>query len=123
MGERMNFNILIGKQDEYENPNAEIEESILENYKKNFDYDLTIEHNSQDYTTLKYKDYDIVRLKYGDIAKWIKVFVQDKNKYMNDPRFEEQKNKKELFWKSTIYKIEDLDNYIDVIKERLEKIK
>ena len=119
----MNFNILIGKQKEYENPNAEIEESILENYAKNFDYDFTIEHNCQDYTTLKYKDYDIVRLKYGDVSKWIKLFVQDKKKYIDDPLFEAQTNKKELYWKSKINTIEDLDKYIDIINERLEKIK
>ena len=123
MGERMNFNILIGKQDEYENPNAEIEESILNNFKNNFDYDLTIEHNSQDYTTLANSTGDVVRLKYGTKSKWIKILIADRNKYIDDPRFEEQKNKKELFWKSTIHTIEDLDNYIDVINETLEKIK
>lgn len=117
------MNILIGRKDIYENPNAEIEESILENYAKNFDYEFAIEHNCKDYTTLKYKDYDIVRLKYGNQAKWIKLFVQDKKKYINDPLFEAQNNKNELYWKSTLNTIEDLDKYINIIKERLEKIK
>jgi hypothetical protein len=123
MGERMNINLLIGKKDEYDNPNAEIEENILKEYAKNFDVDFTIEHNCQDYTTLKYKEYDVVRLKYGQLSKWIKLFVQDKQKYMNDPLFETQQNKKELYWKSAINTIEDLDKYIEIIKERLEKIK
>ena len=64
----MDINLLIGKKDEYENPNAEIEENILKEYAKKFDYEFIIEHNCQDYTTLKYKDYDVIRLKYGQLS-------------------------------------------------------
>lgn len=119
----MEINILIGKQKEYENPNAEIEEGILKEYSKNFDIETTIAHNCKDYTTLKYKDYDIVRLKYGDLSKWIEVFVRDKKKYMDNPLFEAQKNKNQLYWKSKINTIEDLDKYIDIIKEHINNIK
>ena len=119
----MNFDLLIGKKQEYENPNAEIEESILIDYAKNFDYETTIEHNCKDYTTLKYNNYDIIRLKYGSISKWIQIFILDRKKYVDNPLFATQKNKNQIMWKSTINTIEDLDKYIEIIKDTLEKIK
>ena len=117
--------ILVGKQQEYENPNAEIEESILKEYAKNFEGEYTVEHKSSDYSTLVDADKsDIVRLKYGNKAKWIKIPIsKTRNKYMNDPLFIEQKNKHELFWKSPINSIEDLSKYIDIIKEEIENLK
>lgn len=44
------------------------------------DYDIV--KNSDDYTTLTYKEYDIVRIKYTDSAKWISICLckNDKKK-------------------------------------------
>lgn len=118
----MEFNLLIGKKQEYENPNAEIEGSILTEYAKNFDVETTIVHNCKDYTTLKYKDYDIARLKYGNISKWIQIFILDRKKYIDNLLFEAQKNKNQIMWKSIINTIEDLDKYTDILKETIEKL-
>lgn len=81
-----------------------------------------IEKNSDDYTTLKYKQYDLMRVKFTNNTKWIKILMVDKelkNKYNNDPLFESQKNKNELMWKSIINNIYD---YNDILKQVIEKI-
>lgn len=81
-----------------------------------------IEKNSDDYTTLKYKQYDLIRVKFTNNTKWIKILMVDKelkNKYNDDPLFESQKNKNELMWKSIINNIYD---YNDILKQVIEKI-
>ena len=119
----MNFNLLIGKQQEYTNPNAEIEESILNEFKKNFNDKLEIQHNCKDYTTLANETGDVVRLKYGQNSKWVKILIVNRDKYFDDPLFSEETKKNQIMWKSTINTIEDLDKYIEIIKDTLEKIK
>ena len=87
--------LLIGKKEERQNPNIITEESVLYDFAKIFDYDLKIVHNSSDYTTLKYKEYDIIRFKYGYSGykgKWVKIFIvpKVKKKYLDNPLFKEQ---------------------------------
>lgn len=82
-----------------------------------------IEKNSTDYTTLKYKQYDLLRIKYTNGAKWIKILMANKelkNEYMDNPLFEAQKNKNEIMWKSTI---DNIDDYIDIINKVIKNIK
>lgn len=82
-----------------------------------------IEKNSTDYTTLKYKQYDLLRIKYTNGAKWIKILMANKelkNEYMNNPLFEAQKNKNEIMWKSTI---DNIDDYIDILNKVIKNIK
>lgn len=132
MGEKMKIKIgnqlvelLIGKKEERQNPNIITEESVLYDFIKKFDYDLKVVHNSSDYTTIQYHDVDILRFKYGYSeykGKWVKVFIvpKYKKKYIDNPLFKEQENKNQLFWKSTIENIEELNNFIDIVKEDLE---
>lgn len=82
-----------------------------------------IEKNSTDYTTLKYKQYDLLRIKYTNGAKWIKILMANKelkNEYMDNPLFEAQKNKNEIMWKSTI---NNIDDYIDILNKVIKNIK
>lgn len=82
-----------------------------------------IEKNSTDYTTLKYKQYDLLRIKYTNGAKWIKILMANKelkNEYMDNPLFEVQKNKNEIMWKSTI---NNIDDYIDILNKVIKNIK
>ena len=82
-----------------------------------------IEKNSTDYTTLKYKQYDLLRIKYTNGAKWIKILMVNKeikNEYMDNPLFEAQKNKNEIMWKSTI---DNIDDYIDILNKVIKNIK
>lgn len=114
--------ILIGKKEERTNPNIAAEQEILEHYIKNFDYDLKIVHNSSDYSTVQYHGSDVLRLKYGETARWVDIFIvpKYKNKYINNPIFAAEKNKNRVFWKSTINNAADLVNYVDIINEDLK---
>lgn len=117
--------LLIGKKEEKQNPNIITEESVLYDFAKKFDSNLKVVHNSSDYTTLKYKEYDIIRFKYGYSGykgKWVKIFIvpKYKKKYIDDPLFKEQENKNQLYWKSSIEKIGELDKFIDIVKEDIK---
>ena len=113
---------LVGKQQEYDNPNAQTEENILVDFMKYFNVGLYVEHNSKDYTTLKYKDYDLLRLKFGSNARWVKVFIPTRDRYINDPLFEEHTKKNELYWKSSIVRVQDLQKFINILNEDIEFI-
>ena len=83
---------------------------------------FSIEKNSNDYTTLKYKLYDLVRVKIGTNNQWLSCFMVDKDikaKYINNPMFELQKNKNQLHWKSKLSNVED---YKEIIEKHIEFI-
>ena len=84
------------------------------------DYDIV--KNSDDYTTLTYKEYDIVRIKYTDSAKWISICLckNDKKNNIDNILFKTQKNKNQLFWKSYINN--DINVYYEFIKNRCNEI-
>lgn len=84
--------------------------------------DFSIEKNSNDYTTLKYKLYDLIRVKIGVNSQWISCFMADKElkkKYIDSPLFEMQKNKNQLHWKS---KLSNINDYIEIIKTHIDFI-
>ena len=116
------FEFLIGKKQEYVNPNDEGEEEILKRFIKNFNCDLKILHNSSNYSTVQYHDFDLMRLKYGDKAKWVEICIPSeiKKKYIDNPLFDAEKNKNRVFWKANINKVEDLNNFIDIIYENIQ---
>lgn len=100
------------------------ENEILEKIAKDIKIDnYVIINNSTDYTTLKYKDYDLVRLKYTESSKWISLFLtkEDKNNNINNILFDAQKNKNQLFWKSNINS--DIDIYYSFIKNKYNELK
>lgn len=102
-----------------ENPNKEIEEEILLHYAKNFDKELAVEERVI-YSILRYKDYDLLRLHYDNISKWVNVLITNKDKYINNPLFAEHDNYNKLMWFSRINNPNDLANFIDIINEDIE---
>lgn len=84
-------------------------------------YLFTIEKMSNDYTTLRFYNYDVCRLKYTDRSKWIKLLIDSnlKDKYINSELFNSQKNKNELYWKSTLAS-EDFTIYKEIMLNTCE---
>ena len=121
-----NGHLILGEnKDKYhDNPNGELEEEILLHYAKNFDKEMYVEHNSKNYSTLRYKNYDVIRFHYSNISKWLELFIipKEKNKYINNPLFQETKNFNVLYWHSKINNPSDLQNYIDIVNEDLNFI-
>lgn len=96
---------IAGKEKIIHNKEKQILEIIIDSLKEKFGKDnFKIEAKSDDYLTLLYKNGDIVRIKYSDRSKWISIFIPPKyrKEFENDMLFETQKNKNQLFWKSTI---------------------
>ena len=86
--------------------------------KENFE----IQKRAEEYTTLRYKDNDLVRLKYSTGSKWIDIFMSNdlRQQYVDSDLFlANRKNK--LFWRSKLY-TDDLKEYIDIIKTALDSM-
>lgn len=118
------------RQTECVNGNVEQEKEILNKWipfieKRYSITNLTIEENATDYTTLKYDDWDLIRLHYGEKTKWVKLIIASKYKkqYIDDSRFASEKNKNKVVWKLDIenddinYFLDILDNIVDHIKK------
>lgn len=63
---------------------------------------------------------EIVRFKYTERARWISIQIVDsvRSNYESDSLFDSQKNKGQLFWKSSISDISDIESepaYSDLI--------
>lgn len=82
---------------------------------------LKIVANSKDYTTLQYKDIDIVRVKSTNATQWIKIRIsnQDFKNEKDNPLFMLQNNKNESMWKCSIY---DINNLYPFINRAIEMI-
>lgn len=103
-------------------PINKVEFKILETIAKDLDLkDYIIVANSDDYTTMQYKQIDLVRIKYTERAKWISICLtpEDKKENINNPLFEAQKNKNQVFWKSNIK--DDISVYYHFIKNTYDK--
>lgn len=100
-------------------------ESIIENLENEFNKsNFSIVASTTNYLTLKYKEYDIARIKYTNKSKWISVFIVNKDlrsQYENNKLFETQKNKKQLHWKS-ILSNEDISDYLKILRVACEDI-
>ena len=81
---------------------------------------LHIEYNTENYTTLCYNDYDIVRVTNNSL--YIFLSKKDREYYKEDDIFKKQINKKQLFW-ITPYDENKLNIYIELINNRLKEIK
>ena len=105
------------------NPNYELERDILNQFKKNFDKELYVEERVI-YTTLRYKEYDLLRLHYDNISRWVNVFIvpDNRDKYMSDPLFADHDGYDKLMWYSPLNNAADLKNYIDILNEDIEFI-
>lgn len=124
----MELEFIIGKKENIKNNNYNLEKEILENWIKIFDKynksNFSIIEKSTAYTTLTFYNYDLIRLKYSNNSKWIKLFLtkEDKLKHYNNPLFDAQSNKNELFWKAYITNTNDINNYISIIENRCNEI-
>lgn len=119
--------ILVGKQEEpttsisYDDE-VSILNSFIDSYLSEYKDNLQIVSNTDDYTTLKYNDMDLIRLKYSDNTKWITIFIPPKykNEYIENELFITQKNKNQLHWKSVITNKNDLSKYVDICIRDIE---
>ena len=111
-----------------ENINADAEKEILEKWVKflNDRYmtnEFIIEQNAGDYTTLSFRDYDFLRLHYGDKAKWVRLLIASKYKkqYIDDPRFADEPNKNKVLWRMYIDN-DDINAFLDILDEEYDFI-
>ena len=115
------FTFLVGRMTEKtESASYDNEVDILNNFVDSYliDYKdkLHIVSNSSDYTTLQYGEMDLIRLKYGEKAKWLTIFMPPKIKkeYMDNELFADQKNKNQIQWKSKIEDPNDLCKFVEL---------
>ena len=79
--------------------------------------ELNIEY--KDYLLLCYKDNYVLKISGNNIS--FILTKDDKKKYIDDPMFINQINKKEVFWKTT-YMNGCIDKYIELIKNRMNSL-
>ena len=77
--------------------------------------DIILEQRSSNYISMCTKDYDFLRFKYTDRAKWISIDVTDLDVSADDPRFTAQTNKNQRFWKANIKSVGDLCSFDSLV--------
>lgn len=80
---------------------------------------ICYKRNSQSYfSVVTHEVYDFLRIKIGDRAAWFTVFLSPmlRKELASDPRFNDQKNKRQLHWKVMLMDADDLANYKDLIQ-------
>ena len=90
-------------------------EQIIPNIDVKFPQALKIVANSSAYTTLQYKQIDIIRLKYTNNTQWIKIRCSNRmlKEEQDNPLFNEQEKKNESMWKCRVDDLEQLYPYIN----------
>lgn len=83
--------------------------------------DYRIKKTAIAYTTLVYKDCDLLRIRVDDNEKSIRIFVppKNKNKWIDSPLFKSQSNKNQLYWFSWINNLYD---YTEVLLDAISFI-
>lgn len=83
--------------------------------------DYRIKKTAVTYTTLVYKDYDLLRIRVDNNERSIRIFVPPKNKdkWIDSPLFKNQSNKNQLFWFSWINNLYD---YTEVLLDAISFI-
>lgn len=107
---------IIGTPDkEINNVEATILKQIIPNIVVKYPQALKIVANSSAYTTLQYKQIDIIRIKYTDLSQWIKIRCSNRmlKEELNNPLFNEQEKKNESMWKCRVDDLEQLYSYIN----------
>lgn len=94
-------------------------QSIINILKNKFDINnFSIISNTNNYLTLKYKDFDIARIKYTDKSKWISILILDKKDRLSNEHntlFDAQAKKSQLQWKSNLTD-NDISKYITFLE-------
>lgn len=82
---------------------------------------LSITKTAESYTTLKYRNMDLLRLQYNDNYQEISIFISNdvRKKEYDNSLFDIQKNKNQVFWKS---KLENLFVYYPFISSAIKQI-
>lgn len=128
MGIKIGFDFLKKKVITNEEKIIEVsEKSILEKMIPKLECDpdnLQVVANSDDYTTLQYKQCDIVRIKYTDNAKWIKIrmSIADMKTEIDNPLFVLQNKKTESMWKCNVDDIDKLYTYLNNFIKQFDEV-
>lgn len=80
---------------------------------------IHVERRSTNYLSIvAFSDYDFIRLKIGERAKWVSVFLspKDRSELKNDVRFANISNKKQSHWKINLSCTEDLIKHADLFQ-------
>lgn len=129
MGIKIGFDFETGKpiveSTEEEHEINEDEKEILEEIIKHLDGDerrFKICSPSSNYTTLKYKGVDLIRVKSTSRAEWIKIQISniDNKNERDNPLFEMQTNKNEAMWKSSLENLDELYPFIERAKDMID---
>lgn len=74
---------------------------------------------SMEYSTIRYKGFDLFRIKYTDNSKWIEVPMTTpmRKANMDNKLFDAEKNKNKVFWKSNINNLLD---YKELLLETID---
>lgn len=81
---------------------------------------------SEDYSTIRYKGFDLFRIKCTENTKWIQVpmTTQMRKENKENTLFDAEKNKNKVFWKSNIKNLHDYKELLlETIKYREEEQK
>ena len=86
---------------------------------------FSIEHRSEEYTSLFYGNNNFIRIKYTPESKWISISPSNEDRviHINNPLFDMQLNKNQSHWKSKIFSKEDLDKYLDIANNACYELK
>lgn len=90
--------------------------NILVTYGKDKEL-FRIDHPSSDYTTLKYNDSDLARIKSTKNVRWISIGIgpSDREKYKESPLFAKHTNKNTFHWKSYFTNDSELEQYVEIL--------
>ncbi|MCR4960569.1 MAG: hypothetical protein K6A74_03875 [Lachnospiraceae bacterium] len=77
---------------------------------------FSIEHRSQDYTSLIYDEVDFIRIKMTSNVNWISISLSksDRNDYETSDLFAAQKDKATRHWRSYFDSYDALNEYVDL---------
>lgn len=80
--------------------------------------DVKTSRRSKDYVSLVYGSNDFVRVKATERAQWIsiRISLEDRDLYEDDPLFDAQKNKNRAHWKVNPVSLEDIEDLGEVLR-------
>lgn len=80
--------------------------------------DVKTSRRSKDYVSLVYGSNDFVRVKATERAQWIsiRISLEDRDLYEDDPLFDAQKNKNKAHWKVNPVSLEDIEDLGEVLR-------
>lgn len=86
---------------------------------------FTIEHRSQDYTSLIYGNNDFMRVKFTHASKWISFSLSenDRHKYETEPLFNLTPKKTSIHWKASVNSYDDLSKFLKIAENACYELK